>query len=620
MPLTPLQFGPLAFTNPAGLWALAAVPAIIAIHFIQQRFRVVQVSTLFLLDNLAPVDVEGRRLDRIRNSAQLWLQLLLATLIAFLLGAPEWVVPGSVQRIMVVLDSSYSMSAFYPALRTELAKRLDLLSHRADRTEWVLRETDPAAGTLYSGLVRRDFDRELETWIGHPRIGNHPLEPALADSRRLAGPDATMILATDHKQTVPEGIDLLSVGSELDNWGLAGFRINQENGEYIFEALVRNYSKTAGVRSWWFETSTPDGSAAKGEEHPLTLSPQSLTSISGKFPQGVDSLTIALSPDQFPLDDKLPIARPQAKKLAIFGERGELTKPFKKIISSIPDLERTARMAEADLSLLVFSNPADIPSTGRGIAFFTPEPGSTIVVPNEPLVADRNRLVDGLNWSSLVAGKSSPFELAAGDRALVWSGQVPLLIQRHIGSQHLLIVNLDAAGANAFQTPAFIVLLHRFLELLRPEIDRFERGNYELNQGLRLSRLAEEKAGARWFIQFSPAASGAAAAGGARTEMPHFDTPRAPTLPGFFTIFRDDQPAIGGASYFADVVESDFGGFGPADIPSKSALVLSSGRHSIAPFMSLLLLLVGLLLAATWLSSKPLRLRSARAAAPGGSR
>ncbi|MEY2879521.1 MAG: hypothetical protein RLZZ15_1901, partial [Verrucomicrobiota bacterium] len=42
------------FANPAGLWALLAAPAILAIHFLQQRARVARTSTWFLIERLAP--------------------------------------------------------------------------------------------------------------------------------------------------------------------------------------------------------------------------------------------------------------------------------------------------------------------------------------------------------------------------------------------------------------------------------------------------------------------------------------------------------------------------------------------------------------------------------------
>ena len=53
------------FANPAGLWVLLGVPAILAIHFLQQRARVARTSTWFLIEKLAPDSARGRTWDRL---------------------------------------------------------------------------------------------------------------------------------------------------------------------------------------------------------------------------------------------------------------------------------------------------------------------------------------------------------------------------------------------------------------------------------------------------------------------------------------------------------------------------------------------------------------------------
>ena len=100
------------FANPLALWALLALPVILAIHCLHERARRLRVSTLFLLERVAPESASGARFERLRNSLPLWLQLIAAALIAWLLAEPRWVRADSVQTVVVVLDSSASMSAF----------------------------------------------------------------------------------------------------------------------------------------------------------------------------------------------------------------------------------------------------------------------------------------------------------------------------------------------------------------------------------------------------------------------------------------------------------------------------------------------------------------------------
>ena len=48
--------------NPWGLLVLAAIPAIVAIHFLQEQSRHVRASTLFLLEHARPTSEKGFRI------------------------------------------------------------------------------------------------------------------------------------------------------------------------------------------------------------------------------------------------------------------------------------------------------------------------------------------------------------------------------------------------------------------------------------------------------------------------------------------------------------------------------------------------------------------------------
>ena len=98
--------------NPAGLWALLAVPTVVLIHMLQERPRKVRVSTLFLLERVKPESIAGARIEKIRNSLPLWLQILAALMLTWLICEPRWIRKDARQTVVVVLDSSASMSTF----------------------------------------------------------------------------------------------------------------------------------------------------------------------------------------------------------------------------------------------------------------------------------------------------------------------------------------------------------------------------------------------------------------------------------------------------------------------------------------------------------------------------
>ena len=79
------------FLNPWGALALLGVPLVFAIHFLRERVRRVEVSTLFLVRSLPPVSPRGAVWHRLRSSAALWFQVLAVLCGAWVLMQPRWV-------------------------------------------------------------------------------------------------------------------------------------------------------------------------------------------------------------------------------------------------------------------------------------------------------------------------------------------------------------------------------------------------------------------------------------------------------------------------------------------------------------------------------------------------
>src|SRR5688572_24024645 len=142
------------FANPAGLWVLLGVPAILAIHFLQQRARVARTSTWFLIEKLAPDSARGRTWDRLRSSRALWFQLLAVIIAAWVLGEPRWIRAESAQTVVIVLDASASMEAFRAPALAAAERELNLADGLAARMTWVIMTTNPRQPALYRGGAR----------------------------------------------------------------------------------------------------------------------------------------------------------------------------------------------------------------------------------------------------------------------------------------------------------------------------------------------------------------------------------------------------------------------------------------------------------------------------------
>ena len=518
----------LHFANPAGLWALLAVPVVLAIHFLQRESRRVLTSTLFLFEALAPVSAQGRRFERLRGSLPLWLQIAAVLLLTLLLAAPRWVRKDSSQRVVVVLDSSVSMLAFRQELASALAARLRVIARTAAITEWRLIESDPARPTLYAGNDLARLLAALAAW--NPHLGTHDFQPALNTARSLTRESGLALFVTDRKTDLPEGVKLLAVGRPIENCGWVGLTVDDRN---TWRALVKNHGGAAQTRTWHIEA---DGVA--GPEAALTLDPGQARTLSGTFPPGKDHCELVLSADEFTLDDRLPIVRPEAKRLTISVQPGTpLDGFFQRLAASVPRADTAPGPADVRLALAA---AAATPPAGPGILFSVQENEHPEYLPGE-LVAENHPLTSGLSWNGLICKRTDPIPPKDGDEVLLWQGERPLLFLRGGRADRTLFVNFDVRQSNADRLPAFVVLLNRFLESIRAEKVAPERLNVETNQ---LLEIASDPA------LPPPRMPGT---GEARPL-------RAPPAPGFFEVVQGEgRPALlTAAAYFSDAREADF--------------------------------------------------------------
>lgn len=516
----------ITFANPLGFLALLAIPAILVIHFLQRESRRLEVSTLFLLENLAPESSEGRRFERLRHSIPLWMQLLAAILAAWLLAQPRWLRRDSVQRVVLVLDSSISMAAFTRELERELDHRTAKLAHLAATTEWQLLESDPARPVLYAGTDRLRLLQAARAF--QPHLGAHDFLPTLNLARTYLRGSGTLVFVTDRPAALPEGAHLLAIGRPLENCGFTGANCTGRH----WQALVRNYGATRQQRSWWIEAQKQ-----KSPPQTITLDPGQSLTVAGEFPSGADACEVVLSPDDFTIDDRLPLVVPQPKLLSIaVPAASPFADFFQRLAKSIED--SAVQPMPADLRIAVYDplRPAWPESTS---IVFTSDPSSATAKPlAREVVAENHPLMSGLTWNGFVFPATMQAPAKKGDEVLLWSGERPLIYLRENEAASLLVINFDLRGSNATRLPAFVILLNRFAERIRAAKIAAESRNVETNQAL---SVAFDK----------------------RLEPPAIEgaTPgplRAPARPGFFSVKQGARPLLTAAAQFADSREADF--------------------------------------------------------------
>ncbi|MCC5846881.1 MAG: BatA domain-containing protein [Verrucomicrobia bacterium] len=577
----------MSFANPAALWALLGLPAVLLIHFLQVKARPREISTLFLLDMLPEESRRGAVLTRLRNSAQLWCHLLAVLLLALILSQPRWTRPESVQSIVVVLDDTANMAAFREETLTRTRSEMRRLSTAAARSEWRVMTSDPGAPQLYSG---DELSAALAALDAHrPLLGLHDPAPALARARELAGPDGLVLWVTAHPvEAPPAGAESLGIGKPADNAGFTGLRIepNARGGhDWVASLLQRGETEITRQVQVQVDDQPPRAPA------PVTLPPGTVVTLRGELPAGSRRGVLRLDPDLLDIDDAIPFVVPRPKILtySLDGLSETQREWPERVMGIAPHVRRAQPDQTPGLVWQAFSG--DEPDADHsGIFFYAGEtrgdPG-TVISEDHPLVRD-------LSWSPFLGFPHPGFAQRPGDRVLVWSGDTPLVVLREGAGRRQLILLFRPERGNAERLPAVVLTLHRFLERAREAQLQYEARPYDARERISLAVPPGE---GDFLIRHRPLQ-------GEPREFTHRPGAPlyAPETPGFLEILRGDETLLDAAIQFTDTAATDLTRADSRPLPGR-VVIDQLERHSHAELLTPLwfaLLLLALLGGWVW--------------------
>ncbi len=595
------------FANPLGLLSLLAIPVVLAIHFLQRKSITIPVSTLFLLERTQREATSGRRFERLIPSIPLWMQLLAILLLAWFLSEPRFKKENSVQRVAIVVDSSASMTVFKKEAIAALSDQLPGLQGSATSLELTLIPSEPGADRIYSGGSTEELLSALKSFT--PDGGLTDPSYSLRLARSIVSNDGIVIYLTDTPaELLPYDARLVSVGKPVPNVGFTGISFEEKEGALTWQAIIRNYGDAPAERSWSLQTA--NGST---EPRSFTIGPKAFVTVQAAYPADTEKVRLVLSPDDFTLDDTLPIIAPRPKELALFTATSpafaDLTE---KLLRSLASTRPSNYAASSDLVITSY-DPLDPAVPQTNAILFVEDPTSVGKYLKGGILAEAHPLMDGINWQALLVRETLQLPRLPEDRVLLWQEKRPLIFLRENAGKRVLCFNFDLRLSNATQQPAFIVLLHRFAEELRAAKVAPESLNLETGQRLSIAtppRTADTPAAKLSVTATDPTGK----------EIPAPSAERSPSLPGFLTVSiadksslqlgsvvptgEEDLPLLSAAVHFADTREADFSACAPAEaepFSNTSTLELHTAPDPLARLW--LLLLIPVLLTAWWFTA-----------------
>jgi hypothetical protein len=495
----------MIFAAPLGLLALAAIPAIVAIHLFRQRFPVRPVAGLFLWQIARKTPEGGGRIAKLPVTPSLLLECLAALALALVLAGARCSPAGINHHLVVLLDTSASMAAVNTAGESARDRAVRRVNDELERRSSGARVTLVQSGerpSILAGPAVLGFEARTALAAWSPDGAHHALAPALRLVQELAGETGTLMIVSDvgpAARGVPNfaGGLWVSVGEPVTNVGITAAdrtRAPDGTGGTVSLSFVSNAS--APVRRQLTVSARDQDVVVRDLDVPSGAS-----SLTFAIPAGLPAVRVRLSDDSLRRDDEVVLAEPRPRTVAIENRlpdgRGRS--------ALVQAVDALSGVTAAEQGHLVFSDAgaidqagaADVWRVGFGRApaawLASTEPkdyiGPFVLEKRHPLLLGAT--FDGVVWTGawpLSAELIRPL-VSTGDRSLVGmpfapDGRTPTTI----------LVNLDLDRTNLIRSPDWPILISNIVEMRRQALPGPERWNYRTGEWVR-ARLDREPTG-----------------------------------------------------------------------------------------------------------------------------
>jgi hypothetical protein len=461
----------MIFLNPWGALALLGIPIVLYIHMLQRRSKRLPVSTLFLLEAVQPERKAGKKIEKLRNSRLLWLNLLTVVLLTWLLIQPRKIQSRRILKAAVVVDVSASMQVCHKKAGEQLFTELASLSQGASGIELTLMSSILEEQTIYSGS---DLEQAKKQYINYiPSHPGHDVVPALRRAQSLLNNDGLLVLISDHEREVPEGTLQILAGEKIKNVGFTGFSA-KSNGKW--RAMVRNYSTTPQKVTWW--AGVPQQTVLFKSE--ISLEAGGMKTLQGEFLTGQDQLILTLSEDAFSMDNKICAIRPLQKQIQVqlAGLEKQANESLHKLLLRLAQVKISEQGADFSIVQSLGEPPTDQPG------IFWPKVSQKAILSRGEVLALNHDLMEGLVWQGLslpILTKADHFEDQKGDEPLLKLKQENIIVLRETSKGPQILINMDLNVFDIMKSPALMILIHRSLQATRTLKKSYSQINSECN-------------------------------------------------------------------------------------------------------------------------------------------
>jgi hypothetical protein len=416
------------FTYPLAFWGLLAVPVLVGIYILRNRFRRQPVSSLMLWLDLREARQGGTRVRRPQTPLLFLLELLAILLLVLAAVDPQVRASQGARPLVVVLDDSFSMLAGGDSSAREKgleALRAELRRHTPYSIRFILAGEAPQV-LGEPARTAREALALLDGW--RCRAPASCLQESLTLGAELGGDLALLLVITDRAPppgVVPEKGRLAwwAFGSPRPNRAIVNAARTARDGADRVLLEVANLAEDSATTNLRIETA--DGRQLRRTA--LELKAGETRRIILQLQPDTPAVRARLDDDDLAIDNEVTLLPTPVKRVGVAVEVDD--KLLRPLLLKALRATRSANLAAARADL-VFTDKASKEAVGNAwLVRLLREKGK--VAYTGPFVLDRaHPLTEGLSLRGVIwgAGKGDRVEGAP----VIMAGNVPLLTDTEV--------------------------------------------------------------------------------------------------------------------------------------------------------------------------------------------
>ncbi len=451
------------FTFPVALFALLAVPVLVAIYWLRNRAKEHQVSSLLFWMDVRQRWEGGQTIHRLQMPLLFFLELLAIVLLAMAAAKPLMRAGDAAKPLVVVLDDSFSMQAGGQAggedsSRNRAARAIEseLRANRYEPVRFVLAGETPQVLGETTGSTEQ-AKRLLQNW--KCGAAESKLAEAVAFAFEIGGKRARVLVVSDHapQQEISDSrLQWWAFGSPLPNVGFINATRSARGDEERVMLEIANLSQQSATATLTLEDGNPQSAIRNPESFELAANESRRITMTIK--NSIGRLRAQLGEDGLSVDNQV-VLLPESSKIVRVDLRlsdATLRELVEKAVGSSSQIRLSSEKPELVITDAAEVNVADAESW-------------TLQLLNEgdassylgPFVVDKaHPLTDGLSLGGAVwaAGKS---ELPG--TPIITAGNIALLTDVDRAGRHELRLRLRPELSTLQQTPNWPILISNLI-------------------------------------------------------------------------------------------------------------------------------------------------------------